>query len=55
MAIQKFEDIIAWQKAYLSEKLDYLSLDKKSSLVERANEISKMIRGLIKSMTNAIE
>jgi four helix bundle protein len=115
MAIQKFEDIIAWQKAqdlaaivyttfkelkdfgfkdqicravvsisnniaegfdrssdadfnrflyialssaseaksmfYLAEKLKYLDNKNKTILVDKADEVSKIIRGLIKSMT----
>src|ERR1022692_4526980 len=116
MAIQKFEDIIAWQKAqdfsviiysvfglskdfgfkdqisraaisisnniaegfdrssdadfnrflyfafgscsevrsmlYLAERLNYLKLEKRVQLIDNANEISKIITGLIKSLTN---
>jgi four helix bundle protein len=114
MAIQKFEDIIAWQKAqeyateiysafsglrdfgfkdqicravvsisnniaegfdrssnadfsrflfisigscsevksmlYLAEKLRYINIEQKDNLLQKGNEISKIIRGLIKSM-----
>jgi four helix bundle protein len=36
---------------YLAEKLQYLSSQKMSELVENSNEISRIIRGLIKSLT----
>ena len=35
---------------YLAEKLKYISEEKKMKLLEAGNEISKIIRGLIKSM-----
>jgi len=117
MAIQKFEDIIAWQKAqnlavdiytefrnskdfsfrdqicrasvsisnniaegfdrssdadfsrflyisiascsevrsmvYLAERLNYITIDKRDELLSRSHEISKIIRGLIKSIKKA--
>lgn len=36
---------------YLSEKLGYNSKEETALLIENANEISKIIRGLIKSLT----
>ncbi|HRW97194.1 MAG TPA: four helix bundle protein [Bacteroidales bacterium] len=36
---------------YLSIRLKYLENEKATSLIEHANEISKILRGLIKSLT----
>jgi four helix bundle protein len=36
---------------YLSERLKYINPDQKLKLVDQANEISRIIRGLIKSVT----
>ncbi|MES2677753.1 MAG: four helix bundle protein [Pseudomonadota bacterium] len=36
---------------YLAEKLHYLSNEQKINFIKSSNEISKMIRGLIKSLT----
>lgn len=36
---------------YLAEKLKYLSTDQKIDFIESSNEISKIIRGLIKSLS----
>lgn len=35
---------------YLSVRLNYLSSDKSSDLIEKPNEISRMLHGLIQSM-----
>ncbi len=35
---------------YLAHKLGYISDDNKNLLLEQANEISKIIRGLLKSV-----
>ncbi len=35
---------------HLAEKLKYIDNEKKNNLLERGNEISKIIRGLIKSL-----
>lgn len=35
---------------YLAERLNYLNGDKKKELIEKTDEISKIIRGLIKSI-----
>ena len=35
---------------YLSERLEYLGLDKSKELIERSNEISRILYGLIQSM-----
>jgi len=36
---------------HLANKLNYLTDEQKLSLLEKANEVSKIIRGLIKSLT----
>ncbi|MCW8980685.1 MAG: four helix bundle protein [Altibacter sp.] len=38
---------------YLSKKLNYLQCDIADTLIEMSNEISRMLYGLIKSMTNS--
>ena len=35
---------------YLAERLEYLSLDRVKELIEKSNEISRMLYGLIQSM-----
>lgn len=35
---------------YLSERLNYLTIEEKERLLKQANDISKIIRGLIKSI-----
>ena len=35
---------------YLSERLQYLTFEKKEQLLMQANDISKIIRGFIKSI-----
>lgn len=35
---------------YLSKRLEYLNSDKAKELIEKSNEISRMLHGLIKSM-----
>jgi len=35
---------------YLAERLNYMKTEQKSAFLEKANEISKIIRGLIKSI-----
>ena len=35
---------------YLSERLEYLSSNKIKELIEKSNEISRMLYGLIQSM-----
>jgi hypothetical protein len=37
---------------YLAARLNYIDDNKKIILIEQANEISKIIRGLIKSIEN---
>jgi len=36
---------------YLAERLNYIDTNTKNKLIEQGNEISKIIRGLIKSLT----
>mgnify|MGYP003382498185 CR=1 FL=1 len=65
MKFQKFEDIIAWQKAqdlavssssevrsmlYLAGRLGYIDQSQRDNLLEKSAEISRIIRGLIKSL-----
>src|ERR1039457_132261 len=37
---------------YLAERLKYIESDKRSDFVEKTSEISKIIRGLIKSLSH---
>jgi four helix bundle protein len=37
---------------YLAERLNYITKEQKEILLEKGNEISKIIRGLIKSLQN---
>ncbi|WP_282041676.1 four helix bundle protein [Winogradskyella flava] len=93
MAVQKFEDLLVWQKSqdlavsisnniaegfdrnsnadfarflyialssnsevrsmiYISVRLNYIGKQEADELIERTNEISKMLHGLIKSIKN---
>ena len=36
---------------YLAQKLNYLTIEQSEKLISQANEIGKIIRGLIKSLT----
>jgi four helix bundle protein len=65
MAIQKFEDIMVWQKAkyfslasnsevrsilYLAIRLNFISEVSAKKLIDNSNEIARMIFGFIKSL-----
>jgi len=39
---------------YLSERLGYISIEKRENLIDKTIEVSKIVNGLIKSMSPKI-
>jgi hypothetical protein len=50
MGVQKFEDLIVWQKIQEFIVLNYKKFDSNND----SNEIGKMLNGLIKSINNKL-